>query len=398
MSNTKAEVIAIGDELTSGVRLDTNTQWLSQRLGELGIEIGFHTTVGDDLEDMKQVFERATQRADLIVCTGGLGPTADDLTRHAMAEIAGEKLVLNESVLNHIKAMYQKRGREMPPNNEIQAWFPETAVVIDNPEGTAPGIDLVYPDRSARVFALPGVPVEMKQMWQGTVEPAIRKYVNCDFVIHHHTIHCFGSGESHIETLLPNLVQRGRDPQVGITASAATISLRVSTKGNSVDDCQAKMAETIATIKKCLGNLVFGENGAQLEEVVVSMLLKENLKLQILDRGLNGQVGHLISSADQQNMCLVSSWSGDELPEVGHAANDGDVISLLIGPVNRTESAVQNGESFYVVQIKRGNDSMEKNFRFSGHSGWRETRAVKDVLNFVRLYLLGAVADSTGEN
>src|SRR4051812_6861020 len=140
-----AEIIAIGDELTSGQRLDTNTQWLSQRLNELGVPVTFHTTVGDDLEANIAVFRTAVERADLVISTGGLGPTADDLTRDAIAAAAGVELVEDAAALAHIQSLFARRKREMPERNKLQAQFPRGSQVVPNPEGTAPGIDFTVP-------------------------------------------------------------------------------------------------------------------------------------------------------------------------------------------------------------------------------------------------------------
>ena len=172
-----AEIIAIGDELTSGQRLDTNSQWLSERLGELGVPVAFHTTVGDDLEDNVAVFRTAIDRADIVVATGGLGPTADDLTREAIAAAAGVELVQDDAALAHIRNLFARRSREMPERNMLQAQFPRGSRVVPNPHGTAPGIDLTVPRSCGppcRVFALPGVPAEMFAMWNDNRRPGDR--------------------------------------------------------------------------------------------------------------------------------------------------------------------------------------------------------------------------------
>ncbi|MDZ7617995.1 MAG: competence/damage-inducible protein A [Patescibacteria group bacterium] len=168
----QAEIVSIGDEITSGRLLDTNSQWLSRRLADLGIRVLFHTSVGDNLEACAAVFRHAIARADLVIVTGGLGPTADDLTREALAEATGRALVLNEGALEHVRRLFARRNRPMPASNEKQALFPEGSRVIRNPNGTAPGIDLTVacPGRNAaRILALPGVPAEVDEMWRDSV-------------------------------------------------------------------------------------------------------------------------------------------------------------------------------------------------------------------------------------
>jgi nicotinamide-nucleotide amidase len=163
-----AEIIAIGDEITGGQLLDTNSQWLSRRLEELGIRVLFHSTVGDELDPCAEVFRRAIERADLVVATGGLGPTADDLTRQSLAQAVGQPLVLFPEALEHIHKLFARRRRPMPKQNELQAMFPEGGRMVHNPHGTAPGIDMEIARKEktpCRFFALPGVPAEMVEMW-----------------------------------------------------------------------------------------------------------------------------------------------------------------------------------------------------------------------------------------
>ena len=417
----RAEIIAIGDELVGGVRVDTNSQWISNQLDHLGIQTAFHSTVGDDMDDMLAVFRTAISRADIIVTTGGLGPTADDLTRTAIAQTAGVELILDSSVLEHIQQMYHRRGRVMPPNNEIQAWFPRGAIVIDNPEGTAPGIEfgcepsssnetslpptsLPPTTASYRIFSLPGVPAELKQMWQATVEARIRDLYKIDAITIHRTLHCFGTGESAIEMKLPDLMERGRDPLVGITASAATISLRVATRGKNELDCQKKIEPTVAVIRERLGDLVYGENGVQLEEVVVGKLVASQQSISVFDWGLQGEVARRLAVAAHENgRCMVASRSynhsqtpssfsiNQKIDEIVADAkwHENATSVLVIGPIDSDENTVNEGNSYYEVGFAKRTESGWAReifqFRFSGHSAWRTVRAVKDVLNAIRL-------------
>src|SRR2546425_3154867 len=154
----KAEIISIGSELTSGQNLDTNCQWLSRRLAEIGIPVGWHTTVADDLEDNVAAFRIAAQRAQLVLATGGLGPTQDDLTREALARLAGVELVFHPESYEQIRQMFARRGREMPERNRVQALFPAGAEPIPNTCGTAPGVWMRHGD--CLLAAMPGVPTE----------------------------------------------------------------------------------------------------------------------------------------------------------------------------------------------------------------------------------------------
>lgn len=405
MNEIRAEIIAIGDELTGGVRLNTNSQWLSNAIENLGISVAFHSTVGDDLEDIASVFETAVHRTDVVLVTGGLGPTADDLTRQAMASLAQVDLVLDHDVLEHIKKMFSSRSREMPPNNEIQAWFPNGSQIIPNPEGTAPGIEQMFlrQGKSVVMFALPGVPAEMKQMWVGTVEGKLRSMFGVQQTTHHHLIHCFGTGESAIESMLPDLIRRGRDPLVGITASAATITLRVATKATSVESCLSKMKPTIDQIYDALGDLIYGENGQSLEDAVIAESQSQGKQLRVIDFGLHGDVARRLSAADKGSVvfrhgvvvaeAVRESNSFDSMNErlkrymASHDPIAPDEVVVGIGPVERSTTRVDAGESFFDVFVIAGDRRHEKRVPYSGHSSWREIRAVKDVLNTLRLFL-----------
>ncbi len=163
----RAEIISIGDELTSGQRLDTNSQWLSQQLSDLGVRVLFHSTVGDDLDANINVFQTAANRADIVVSTGGFGPTADDLTGFRWPNLSIVHWSFVRMRCKHIEQMFARREEPMPERNRDQAFFPQTSRIIPNPHGTAPGIDLTV--NGCRFFALPGVPAEMVQMWSESV-------------------------------------------------------------------------------------------------------------------------------------------------------------------------------------------------------------------------------------
>ena len=219
----KAEIISIGSELTSGAKLDTNSQWLSTQLSEIGIPVHFHATMADDRQTMLEVFQTAVNRSDIVLVTGGLGPTLDDLTRELIAQLTGTELVLDEPSLEFIEKLFSKRGRVMSDRNRIQAMFPAGSEVMHNPVGTAPGVwmEVAREGRPPSLLAaMPGVPSEMKLMYRDQVIPRLPQG---ERVIRRSSVHCFGQGESNIEEMLGDLTARDRNPEVGITASSATI-------------------------------------------------------------------------------------------------------------------------------------------------------------------------------
>ncbi|MCX7426847.1 MAG: CinA family nicotinamide mononucleotide deamidase-related protein [Planctomycetia bacterium] len=295
-----AEIISIGDEIASGQLLDTNSQWLSQRLGELGIHVLYHATVGDEVAAGVAVFRQAIDRADVVVATGGLGPTADDLTREVLAQATGRGLVRDDEALAHIRRLFARRGWPMPEQNEVQAMLPGGSRLIPNPHGTAPGIAMDVPREGrspCRLFVLPGVPAEMVEMWHETVAGALRQVGEGGRVIRHRLVKCFGAGESRIESMLPDLIRRGRIPRVGITASKTTIILRITAEGATEQECFAATEPTVATIRQCLGELVFGEGEIELEDVVVRLLGERRRTLAVAEWGTAGRVTHALRSA-----------------------------------------------------------------------------------------------------
>ena len=290
-----AEVISIGDEMTSGARLDTNAQWLSRRLGELGIQVTFHSTVGDTLEHNVDVFRTAAGRADMIVSTGGLGPTRDDLTREALAAMANVPLEMDHSAMEHIEQMFARRKRDMPDRNRVQAMFPQGSFQIFNPQGTAPGIDFSLPEQNchqARIFALPGVPAEMKRMFDETVAPRILESKGNQTEIKQHVMKFFGTGESDMETRLGPMIARDRQPRVGITVSTATISLRITATGTDAEDCQNQIDQTRTEILERVSEFYFGEgDDYEQQDAIIETLLKREQNLLLIEYGRAAPLG-----------------------------------------------------------------------------------------------------------
>lgn len=397
----RAEVIAIGDELTTGQRLDTNSQWISRELAVLGIETAFHTTTTDSLDDGVVVFRTAVERAEIVVVTGGLGPTADDLTRDVLAAVANEPLELCPRALAAVEARFAKRAAPMPESNRRQAMFPRTSRVIPNPEGTAPGIDIEIPRRAggtSRVFALPGVPAEMKTMWAATVLPALVAGRPDAATIRFRRIKCFGAGESAIEAMLPDLIRRGRDPLVGITAHEATITLRIVARGADEAACLAKIAPTEALIRDALGDLVYGVEDDEIEDAALAAIVRTGSTLATAEIATCGQIAALFAAAEargrraglRRGLVLPESDAAAALPLAERVRQEtGATHGLGVGPIRVIDSV----ELIEIGLVgPEGVQLLEH--RLGGAGTVRMSRAAKTAIDLVRKTVQLGVAAS----
>jgi len=321
-----AEIIAIGSELTSGEKLDTNSQWLSLQLAELGIPVHYHTTVADDFQANVDVLRIAVQRADLVLLTGGLGPTQDDLTREVMAQLAGVELVLDPESLEFIEGFFRNRGRSMPERNRVQAMIPAGCEPLPNPVGTAPGIWMEWAASASKgesphrclIAAMPGVPSEMYKMFHEQVRPRLPDTAR---VIRRARLHSFGLGESHIEQLLGELTARGRDPEIGITAHHAIITLRIIAHGDTEAECLSKIDDAKAQIRSRIGHYLFGEEEDEMEQVVLAELCLAGKTLATAESGTGGCLAQTLAAVDDHPSYL----GGVVIPtDVGAAAIFGD--------------------------------------------------------------------------
>ncbi len=327
----QAEVISIGDELTSGQRLDTNSQWLSQRLSELGIRTIRHSTVGDDLPTGIETLRLAAGRAHVVVVSGGLGPTQDDLTRQTLADAFDCPLELDSQSLADIREMFTRRYREMPERNYVQAMFPRGAQVIPNPHGTAPGIDLAVETNGhrSRIFSLPGVPAELKQMWTESVVQRIEDMLGGRLEPwRYYAVKLFGIGESDVEVRLPSLIERQRTPMVGITVSTATITLRIAARAQSDEQFAEMIAPTLNEIQQGLGELIFGTGEDELQHVVSRLLTQHQLTLACVEIGAASWISPWMLDADaalheSSGPAVAVEHSGESTGEVEHKAASG---------------------------------------------------------------------------
>jgi nicotinamide-nucleotide amidase len=293
-----AEVLTIGDELLRGEIVDSNKSFLSERLLTLEIETRFHASVRDDPADMRDAFLRACERSDVVLVSGGLGPTRDDLTIEVLAETFARKLVLDEPSLAAMRAFFERFGRTMAKTNEKQAWFPEGAEVLPNPVGTAPGCLLTVPaETETSFFCMPGVPRELHLMMDEQVLPRIAKRVSGPrgASVRATLLRTFGIGESTLEEELADVARDG-DVSLGFRTSFPDNYLRPVARGRTPEQAEERLAAVSAEIRARLGALVYGEGDTTLEQVVGQLLTEQRATLATAESCTGGLLAERITA------------------------------------------------------------------------------------------------------
>lgn len=274
MSHT-VELIAIGTELLLGNIANTDAQMLSQELSALGLNVFYHTVVGDNPERLRSIVSIAKSRADIIITTGGLGPTCDDLTKVVLAQAFGKELVLHEPSLHRIQDYYVRLGRPMPENNVQQAYLPEGCTVFDNDWGTAPAC--AFEAEGKHVILLPGPPRECSALFRHRVRPYLAAL--SEGVILSHTLKIFGMGESAVELMLRDKMNAMTNPTLAPYAKEGEVELRVTAKAPTEDEAEAMLVPEVDALKELLGDRVYGVDVKNLESVVLDLLREKGKTL-----------------------------------------------------------------------------------------------------------------------
>jgi nicotinamide-nucleotide amidase len=294
MNNVYAEIITIGDEILYGQISDTNSQWISSELDLIGIKTRWRTTVGDNEEDILNVFKEAKSRANLILITGGLGPTSDDLTKPCLAKFFNCELVLNDDQLKHITELFKKFGRELSETNKHQAELPEKCKPLTNPKGSAPGM---WFEEDGKIFvSMPGVPREMKHLMRGQVIPGIKEYFPTPF-IKHKIIKTIGIGESYLsdkikewENNLPLELKLAYLPGLG------DVKLRLTCIGARESEIDELISIEIEKLKQLIGVHIYGYDKDTLAGAVGNSLRSKKLKVACAESCTGGNLSKTITS------------------------------------------------------------------------------------------------------
>jgi nicotinamide-nucleotide amidase len=269
----KAEIIAVGSEMLTPDKIDTNSLFLTEELNKLGIEIVRKTVVGDDRALLLEAFRDAVNRVPLTIASGGLGPTEDDLTRETVAELLGRKLVRNDAIVRAIEARFRSFGRMMPDTNIRQAMVPEGAEPLDNPRGTAPGLWLE--DRDRTIALLPGPPRELKPMFREQVLPRLQRRIS-SVRMYHRELRVTGLGESHVDSLAGPIYTRYPEVQTTVLASPGEVQIHLRAWTADSAHADALFADIERGLDLALTDRIFSRDSSPLEEVVAQELLKQN--------------------------------------------------------------------------------------------------------------------------
>ena len=288
---TSAEIITIGTEILLGEIVDTNTRTIARTLRGLGVDLYRTTTIGDNEERIAGAIRESMQRADIVITTGGLGPTIDDPTREAVAKAAGVETEFREDLWQQVVETISRYGRKPSENQKRQAYVPKGALGIRNPVGTAPCF-IVETERNA-VVSLPGVPNEMEHVLHESIIPYLQKRFNLNEIIKVRVLHCSGLGEGMLDEKIADL-EALSNPTVGLAAHTGVVDVRIAAKAKSESEADALIAEIEAVVRERLGNVVFGADEDRLDEVTLGLIAKRGLTLTAIESDLNGLLARKI--------------------------------------------------------------------------------------------------------
>lgn len=282
----KAEILSIGTEILLGDIVNTNSQYIAMELAALGIDVYYQGTVGDNEDRLLKSFEESLKRSDIVITTGGLGPTNDDITKEIAAKYFNQELELHEPSWNKIKEYFKKLGKEMSDNNKKQAYFPKEAIILENNNGTAPGA--IFKKDNKTIIVIPGPPREMKAMFEESVKPYLQSIT--DEILISKTIRTFGLGESTLESKVIDIIESQKNPTVAPYAKEMEAILRVTAKAKTKEDANSLIDPIIEEIKSRIGNFIYGEEDTTLEDVVAKKLVDKNLTISVAESCTGGMV------------------------------------------------------------------------------------------------------------
>lgn len=375
-----AEIIATGSELLLGEVVDTNSTYIARQLRDIGLNLYFKTVVGDNEQRMAEALRIALSRSDVIITTGGLGPTIDDVTRPAVARAVNRELVFREDLLDQIKARFHAYGVPMGENNRRQAYVPEGAIPIENPVGTAPSF--IVEHNGKFIISLPGVPREMEYLIEQAVLPYLKMKLGLNEIILIRTLHTVGLGESRVNTLIGDL-ETAANPTVGLSAKAGQVDIRITAKAATRAEAEALNADMERRVRERLNRDIFGADDDTLENVVARLLSDRQLTLASVEFGMGGLLGGRLAKVGQafRGGLMLSQSDASDLDAAINAAREVRVTQASDLGLSAILRDVPDGKGQkWFVALVSANDQQTLERGFGGHTGiaaqWASTAAL----------------------
>ena len=326
-----AEIISIGTELLLGEIIDTNAPYLARLLRDIGVDLYRKTTIGDNTKRIAQIIQESLQRCDIIITTGGLGPTVDDPTREAVALAIGVPTEYRPELWEQIQARFQRYGRQPTENNRRQAFIPQGAVPVENQVGTAPAFIV---DREEKIIiSLPGVPREMEYLMQNHFLPYLRQRFNLHGIIKARVIHTAGIGESQIDEMIGDL-ETLSNPTIGLLAHSGQVDVRITAKANSENEADQMIQELEKIVQERLGDMIYGADQDTLEGKAFETLQSKGWNLVVLEAGLNGDLIKRLASNPLLFLggkVLTNTPGPDELNELAISYRQSSHAQVALG-------------------------------------------------------------------
>ncbi len=360
-----AEVVTIGSELVLGQLVDTNAAYIARALSEIGVGLARHTTVGDDRTLMIEAMSAALDRCQVVITTGGMGPTEDDLTREAAAAVLGRPLVFHQDLLDHIEKLFRRIGYRMPENNRRQAYIPEGAAIIHNPRGTAP---CFLAENGGRVLVcLPGVPKETEPLIHEAVIPfLLKKYELSGHVWINRTFKVCGLGESAVDSQIRDLIVSSKNPIIGLQAAPGEVKVRLTARGETREEADRLLDGTEAEVRAILGPLIFGTGDETLAGNTARLLQEKGLSVTVVEAMTRGAVSaelgeYLAPALFKGGLILDKPAPAGELCQKALEGSEADLALAVAGfPLENGQFRVE-----FMVRARGGGESF-KELTFGG--------------------------------
>lgn len=404
------ELVSIGSELLLGHIVDSNSAFLARELNALGVGVRYGSVVGDNPERMQEVLARALDRSDIVITSGGLGPTEDDLTREIVAKVLGVELEFHQHLYDHIKQLFEGIGRAMTENNARQAYVPTGSEVIPNPQGTAPAF-MAETAAGHRIFCLPGVPRELEWLMHKAVAPRIEALTAG--IIKSRTLLICGEGESRVDMKVGDLLREATNPTLGILAHQFITALRITARADGEPEADALIGGMEADIRQRFGKLIFGVDDQTIEAVVCDLLIQYDATVAVAETITGGAIARRFVSAGRPcflgGAVLPSSGAietflgappaveGPEPVAAALAVRAREVYGAAIGigvatagaATAANDTAFGGGETAMALALP-DDTPQTRTVPFSGRTAVQQDRLAVVVLEFLRRTLVGA--------